>query len=362
MSQEKSMRTRRSNIDDRRIDFGSLFNPGLWLDKYIAGQNKKGEQRNERELTFKQQLVRDIAKSRPPKEYALIFQRWKEGLQSLGAQLQSLKVEGRVVVGLGAESVLEASVALHRTYGVPYIPGSALKGLAASYARKELENDEWRKTKPDGKVGSLYEAVFGSAGKAGYITFHDALYIPSDTNQAQILYPDVMTVHHPDYYGGEDPPADWDDPNPVPFISATGSYLLALSGDPGCDGLVINTIEILTHALRDYGVGAKTSSGYGRATLADPPMTAAENQARILRLREEGVEKSVTEIRTITGDLKDIKNRLRDIATGMLKSKLTDAQKQRVAAAICERVEDPDNPIDVSRTEWYPKIKKIEKE
>jgi CRISPR-associated protein Cmr6 len=356
------MQTRRSNVDRKGIAFAPRFNPGLWLDKYIAGQNKKGEQRNDRELTFKQQLVRDIAKSRPTKEYALIFQRWKEDLQSLGAQLQSLKIEGRVVVGLGAEAVLEASVTLHRTYGVQYIPGSALKGLAASYARKELENDEWRKTKSDGRAGSLYEAVFGSAGKSGYITFHDALYIPSDDTQSPLLYADVMTVHHPDYYGGEGPAADWDDPNPVPFISATGSYLLALSGEPGCDGLVLNTIEILAHALRDYGVGAKTSSGYGRATLGEPPMTAEENQARIHRLREESVEKLVTEIETIGGNPKEMKTRLRDIASSLLKGRLTETQKKRVAAAIIKRVEDSDEPLDVGKTEWYPKIKNLTKD
>jgi CRISPR-associated protein Cmr6 len=350
------MQTRRSNID--RITFTPRFNPGLWLDKYIAGQNMKGEQQNERELTFKQQLVRDIAKSRPPKEYALIFQRWKEDLQSLGAQLQSLNIDGRVVVGLGVEGVLEASVTLHRTYGVPYIPGSALKGLAASYARKELENDEWRKLKADGEVGKLYEAVFGSGGKCGYITFHDALYVPSP-NQAQMLHTDVMTVHHANYYGGDDPPADWDDPKPVPFLSATGSYLLALSGEPGTDGLRGHTMDILALALRDYGIGAKTSSGYGRATLADSPMTAEENEVRILRLREEGVEKLVAEIKTISGDLREVKTRLRDIANSLLKGRLTDEQKKRVAAAIIERVGDPDNVVDVGRTEWYPKIKQL---
>lgn len=355
------MLTRRSNIDDRRITFAPYFNPGLWLDKYIAGQNAKNEQRNEREPTFKQQLVGDLAKSRPPVEYTLIFQRWKENLQSLGAHLQSLKIEGRVVVGLGAEAVLEASVALHRTYGVPYIPGSALKGLAASYARKELENDEWRKVTADGKVGALYEAVFGSAGKSGYLTFHDALCIPSENEQAQLLHADVMTVHHPDYYGGEGPAADWDDPNPVPFLSATGSYLLALSGGPGTDGLLGHTMGILALALRDYGIGAKTSSGYGRATLSDAPMTGAEKIARNLRLLEESIDKLIAEVRAIEGDPKTAKGRLKDIASLILKGKQTEAQKKRVAAAICERVEDPERPLDVAGTEWYPKISQLAK-
>lgn len=354
------MLTRRNNIDRKRIAFGPRFNPGLWLDKYIAGQNGKGEQRNEREVTFKQQLVGDVAKSRPPVEYTLIFQRWKENIQSLGANLKSLKIEGRVIVGLGAEAVLEASVALHRTYGVPYIPGSALKGLAASYARKELENDEWRKLKADGEVGKLYEGVFGSGGKCGYITFHDALYIPPAKDQPQLLHTDVMTVHHPEYYGGDDPPADWDDPRPVPFLSATGSYLLALSGGPGTEGLVGQTMEILALALRDYGVGAKTSSGYGRATLTDPPMTEVEMAAHNLKLHEESIERRIAEIRSIEGDPKTTKAQLRDIANRTIEGKkLTETQQKRLAAAICERVEDPARPIDVAATQWYPKIKAL---
>nr|WP_240910782.1 type III-B CRISPR module RAMP protein Cmr6 [Thermococcus sp. MAR1] len=44
----------------------------------------------------------------------------------------------RLVVGLGDESVYETSIRLLRNYGVPYIPGSALKGIARSYAIEKL--------------------------------------------------------------------------------------------------------------------------------------------------------------------------------------------------------------------------------
>jgi len=71
----------------------------------------------------------------------------------------------------------------------------------------------------------------------------------------------VITVHHPDYYQGANSPADWDNPTPVPFLSATGDYLIALAGE---DGLVQKAFAILGLALREEGVGAKTSSGYGR--------------------------------------------------------------------------------------------------
>jgi hypothetical protein len=40
----------------------------------------------------------------------------------------------------------------------------------------------------------------------------------------------------------------------------------------------------------------------------------------------------------------------------ILKGKQTEAQKKRVATAICDRVEDSQRPIDVGGSEWYPKI------
>ena len=62
------------------------------------------------------------------------------------------------------------------------------------------------------------------------MTFHDALWIPDGDRLPLDL--DVMTVHHPDYYQGKDdaPPADWDSPNPVAFVSAHGKYLLRSTG------------------------------------------------------------------------------------------------------------------------------------
>jgi CRISPR-associated protein Cmr6 len=80
-------------------------------------------------------------------------------------------------------------------------------------------------------------------------------------------------VHHPAYYSGKNvelvPPADWDEPTPVPFLSATGSYLIALSAPKGCEEWRQAAFDILKLALAEEGVGAKTSSGYGRMTIQE---------------------------------------------------------------------------------------------
>ncbi len=240
----------------------STVHAGLWLDKFIYTQY---ERRDSKRMP-KAELVSEVAGIGESDEYEAFYRRWEESLKRFGVEKTWLaRVRGRMAVGLGDEGVLETSVTLHRVYGVPYIPGSALKGLAASFARNRL-NGEW------GKGKFAYNVVFGKTDDAGYVTFYDALYKPGSGHKGHALYPDVITVHHGDYYGNKKdkdteepiPPADWDDPNPVSFLSATGEYLIALSAPPGCELWIAKTIELLKLALEHEGIGAKTSSGYGR--------------------------------------------------------------------------------------------------
>jgi CRISPR-associated protein Cmr6 len=233
---------------------------GLWLEKGLLDVEEKGPGR--------QKLFEQLLGIGVPLEYQRHFNRWRESLEKLEPCTKTAEamVLGRMVVGLGAESVLETSISLHRTYGVPYIPGSALKGLAAAAAHKFLESPEWRKVRKDGKIGEWHRVLFGDVESSGYVTFHDALWIPEGS--ALPLDLDVMTVHHPDYYQGEAPPADWDNPNPVAFVSARGRYLLAVTGP---EDWVDAALDILRDALEKDGIGAKTAAGYGRLRAALPP-------------------------------------------------------------------------------------------
>ena len=229
---------------------------GLWLDKFL----KDKEDDSKRDLV--KRAAEDIQVSDSYKNFHI---RWRQALEARGAVCKPAKVLGRLAINLGAEGVLETAIALHHTYGVPYIPGSALKGLAAHYADNHL-GETWK------RGGEAFEVVFGNTKSAGYITFHDALYIPGTGPEMpglakKPLWPDVITVHHPDYYQGKNaPPADWDSPIPIPFVTAAGSFLIALEGQADW---VKAAFEILTLALEREGVGAKTSSGYGRMCFKD---------------------------------------------------------------------------------------------
>lgn len=246
--------------------------PGLWLDKFICNQGEQARCADERDDPKKRlpktRLVEEVAEIPAWQDYQRFFDRWQESLADCKAQLGEAQTLGRMVVGLGGEAVLETAITLHRTYGVPYISGSALKGLAASYARQRLGGEWWKDKKPT----RAYEIIFGKTEDAGYVTFHDALYVPGSGHNAgngpRALYTDVLTVHHPAYYQGKDAaPADWDSPTPVSLLAATGKYLIALAAEPGWEKWRDAAFEILKQALAEDGIGAKTSSGYGRMEL-----------------------------------------------------------------------------------------------
>jgi CRISPR-associated protein Cmr6 len=252
------MSSRRAAVED--FEATADTHAGLWLEKGLADVDDKGPGR--------QTLFEELALLGIPADYSRHFCRWKAAIEALEpfTKTAEARVLGRMVVGLGAESVLETSIALHRTYGVPYIPGSALKGLAAAAAHKQLQDPRWHKTGEDGKIGEWHRILFGDQESSGYVTFHDALWVPEGGTLPLDL--DVMTVHHKDYYQGDAPPADWDNPTPIAFVSARGKYLLAVTGP---EEWAEAAMEILRDALEKDGIGAKTAAGYGRLHVALPP-------------------------------------------------------------------------------------------
>lgn len=223
---------------------------GLWFERYLGTQSKDDTEARRTHV----QETHSIAEAPFYKDF---FARWEKGLEQHGASTAVASVQGRMIVGLGAESSIETGITLHHTYGVPYIPGSALKGLASHFAAKELADI--------GRDSVAFRYLFGETDEAGGVTFFDALYKPGSGRNKKALWPDVMTVHHADYYGGNNvPPADWDSPNPVSFLSATGEYLVALKGEKTWVDLVM---DILNLAFAEYGMGGKTAAGYGRLLL-----------------------------------------------------------------------------------------------
>lgn len=245
----------------RHLSLEHVSNPGLALDRYvpvIAGDSPE-----------RRVALRDICAAGVGDLYAKAYDYRCQRITAMGAVTAEYRTAGRLIVGLGGESVHETGIALLRPYGVPYIPGSALKGLARRYAGKELTA---RADRP-GLDSDQLKALFGEQDYAGYLTWFDAWYVPGSAPSNRPLALDTITVHHPSYYSsaGEGPgaiwtrtPTDFDDPTPVTFLSARGAWLVAVCGPT--PEWTTTALGVLDRAISAWGIGAKTSSGYGRLT------------------------------------------------------------------------------------------------
>ena len=191
-----------------------------------------------------------------PEIYAEMYEEWLATLAELpGADTRIVTTTGRLIVGLGGESVRETGISLMHPYGVPYIPGSAIKGLLRRFCAGHLD------------AGTM-EYLFGTTKSAAYLTFFDAWLVPNDAQPCPLRRA-TLTVHHPNYNNakGNAPrqaPWDLDDPTPITFLSARGSFLIAVQGPDPAKGWANQALTLIVNALADLGAGAKTSSGYGR--------------------------------------------------------------------------------------------------
>jgi hypothetical protein len=130
---------------------------------------------------------------------------------------------------------------------------------------------------------NFHRLLFGTTDDSGCIVFHDSWLTP-DSPQPLVL--DVMTPHHPKWNDVKDPvaPTDFDSPTPVPFLSVTGAFHVAVAWrGPAHDKAKCWTqlaLSLLCDALKDWGIGGKTSSGYGRLVLPPPPPAPAPLRKR----------------------------------------------------------------------------------
>lgn len=248
----------------------------------------------------------------------------RKELEQQGYEIEKakLKPDWRLIVGLGNESVYETSMTLHHVYGIPYIPGSAIKGVTRHYfIQNEFEETgcEWKQinvfenvlenfdVKKDEKLKfkdfdkkfstkkrktsedlykffyensnikyeakiliEVYQILFGSQKKKGSIVFFDAFPV-----EVPKIEPDVMNVHYPDYYGDDKPPADYQNPRPIYFLTVKETRFEFMIGIKGKNNATIKNgkfkdkrplelaFEYMRKALSEYGIGAKTAVGYG---------------------------------------------------------------------------------------------------
>jgi CRISPR-associated protein Cmr6 len=238
-------------------------NPSLCLDKWheplsgIAGQEKA--------------VLDGVAKLSG--DFAAAHRNTATLRRALGESACWVELQSNAPIALHlarATGFENASIAMHPTYAVPYLPATGLKGLARHYAESCL-----------GIAKNDVQRIFGTHGldaadgsSAGSVRFFDAM--PADEATCRGLQVDIVNSHHGEYYMGKaDHYEDTENPVPVFFLSlrkgAKFWFCIAESkrAKKG-DGEL--AMRWLRGGLALLGVGAKTNAGYGRfGMIADKP-------------------------------------------------------------------------------------------
>lgn len=183
---------------------------------------------------------------------------------------------GRLIIGLGQPSVYETSLTLHHLYGIPYIPGSALKGMTRNWLLGELFSQDEKEALDDEGFRQIFGGPKTNTLKAqrGGVRFFDAFPL----EEPKLVF-DIINPHYASYYSdpeGKKSPGDYDTPIPIVFLTVETKmgFRIVLTAQENSliqrgkfsgKRILPTAAQYLKEALADQGLGAKTSVGYGYA-------------------------------------------------------------------------------------------------
>lgn len=179
-----------------------------------------------------------------------------------------------LMTGTGMEHPLENGFAFLNPYGLPYLPGSGVKGVLRRtvelLAAGEFgDRQNWDQDVIDALFGREPESgVTETARNRGALMFWDVLPEPAGNS----LKVEIMTPHYGDYYQGNTPPHDSGQPNPIVFLALplNSRFEFFVQCDKAAlpDSIRNNWQSLLDTAFQyafDWlGFGAKTAVGYGQ--------------------------------------------------------------------------------------------------
>jgi len=205
--------------------------------------------------------------------------------------------------GLGNEHPLENGFAFLWPYGLPYLPGSGVKGVLRQAARElaGLTEAQWQIESEWNEAAIL--ALFGSEdsndAQRGALSFWDV--IPRIAGDH--LSVEVMTGHQAHYYMKDEPPHESGQPVPVYFLTVpprSGFTFHVVCDRPFLRRVALDLAEddrwkmllqqAFEHAFDWLGFGAKTAVGYGvmeRDETAEQQREAQAKQAAFEQLSPE---------------------------------------------------------------------------
>lgn len=269
--------------------FPKCESPSLRLGKFVRiGDNSK---REEIEAVVACQTRHGRAPSEQP---------WPSDGVRFPAKLKS-----RLIVNQAGGILENAGLCLHPHFGYPYIPGSAVKGVARHAAWCAWhEAEEPHKADIARKMARVFGYPTGDKGLDDYLKglACDATrggcvsFWAAEPDRKVPLVTDIVNCHHMKYYGSDNPSAvatDDEKPNPqfFPAVEAGATFLFTLVPLRGAGAEELKLAKAwLVKALTENGVGAKTSAGYGWFEYAEE--AESEYVARQRRNREAAVRKA----------------------------------------------------------------------
>lgn len=186
-----------------------------------------------------------------------MFERQKAFAQNLETIIIPIKLTSPFAVGLGNDHPVENGFSFLSPYGLPYIAGSAIKGVLRKAAQEsEIINNE--------EIEFFFGKEDQNDATRGALTFWDGF------PQCDRMTVEVMTPHQSDYYQGNDSPHDQGTPTPIQFLAVPANTAMNIIVQ--CDKTRLkqqdydwqgNIIKVIEYASRWLGFGAKTSVGYG---------------------------------------------------------------------------------------------------
>lgn len=177
----------------------------------------------------------------------------REALWShLDAKRLEIGLVAPLVSGLGMSHTLETGFVWDRNLGIPFLPGSGLKGLARAWAI------QWGAIAEDDALRIFGDLQNQGAGSVTFFSAYPETLLP--------LRIDVMNPHFGDYYHDGKIPGDWLSPKPVFFLTVPSGtrFVTAVHARTGLRGNDRDVAaRLLADAMANLGAAAKTAAGYG---------------------------------------------------------------------------------------------------
>ncbi|MCL5948220.1 MAG: type III-B CRISPR module RAMP protein Cmr6 [Actinobacteria bacterium] len=211
-----------------------------------------------------------------------------------------LELQANLLCGSGLSHLTEVGMSFMNPYGIPYIPGSSIKGVLRDAAQMLADNGSSYLTPDDvdslfGRVAESEEVGDKASHNRGHLRFLDSL-----PQGSKVLGVDIITPHHREYYQGHDnacSPHDEKNPVPIPYLvvkKGTKFDLVILHGSHAtseeeceCSKKVSQIVE---YATEQMGFGAKTSIGYGWMKIDERKKQVDELQRKVAEEKRKKLE------------------------------------------------------------------------